>query len=142
MDERITVTPAPPLPVVITLGLRGALLGRCRTVAAQIPVALEPSDLLSVAGTVASLRPLALLIAADLYSFDPDELDALACSVGARRVLVEEDEPIDRLEKRIGQAVRECIAIRTRDTVRPPPRSMAPSSGFRWTAAKRGRHSA
>jgi hypothetical protein len=134
MAERITFTPPPPRPVVVTLGCRDQLLDRCRRAAARIPADLEPSDLLTVAGRVASIHPLAVLIAVDVYAFDPEELDALARSVGAHRLLVDEHEPIDRLAARLGEAVRERSAIRTRDSVRPPPRSVAPRSGIRWAA--------
>jgi hypothetical protein len=137
MAERITFAPPPPRPVVITLGCRDQLLDRCRRAAARIPVHLEPSDLLTVAGRVACIHPLAVLIAVDVYAFDPEELDALARSVAAHRLLVDEHEPLDRLAARLGEAVRERSAMRTQDTVRPPPRSTSPRSGIRWTATAR-----
>jgi hypothetical protein len=138
MDERPTYTPAPSRPVLLAVGCRGALLARCREAAARLLVDLVAVDLLAIAGTMAAQRPLVMLVAADLYGFDPEEFDALAQSVSARRLLVEEGEPVERLAARLAETVNESARNRAAAEARltkpaPPPRKSG-GSGIRWTS--------
>ncbi len=139
MEERTTINTPPPSPVVLTVGCKGSLLARCREAAASIPIDLEAGDVLSLAWLATSLRPLAVLVNADLYGFDPEEFDALTRSVGARRILVEEDEPVDCLAVRIAEAVGASATARALDAGPPSRASGAPCSGIRWKAVKQAR---
>jgi hypothetical protein len=138
MDERITHAPTAPRPAFLVVGCRAVLLARCRAAADRVSVELECAELLALANVVATLRPLAILISADLYGFDPEEFDALARAVGAHRVLVEEGEPLDRLEERLREVVNAQREIRVREAPEPAAarrRDLLPSrSGFRLTA--------
>jgi hypothetical protein len=106
-------------------------------------VELELAELLTLAATAASARPLALLISADLYSFDPEEFDALARTVGAARILVEDSEPIDRLTDRLREAVESGAsagASMSRDAA--PVMQLPKRSGIRWSAVSGRRRTA
>ena len=96
----------------------------------MIPIGLEAGDLFSLAETAASLRPHALLLSRDVYAFDPEEFDALALSIGAQRLLVEDGEPVERLADRLREALATVVASE-------PPTSAGTtkprrSSGIRW----------
>jgi hypothetical protein len=142
MDQRTTFIPA-PRPVLIAVGCRGAMLARCREAASRISLDLETGDLLSVIEMAASMRPIALLVDADVYAFDPGEFDALALSVGSRRVLVDAEEPVGRLVERLGGALAASgRSVAPRDDRRTPSMRSPPHSGIRWTAAARARETA
>ena len=138
MLERDTFVPAPPSPVVLAVGGGGALLARCRDAAVLVGVDLEPVALVSLARAAATQRPLALMIAMDVYAFDPDEFDALALSVGAARLLVDMREPSDRLAARLAEAIGDRLetAPAPRAMSSAPPRS---TSGIRWRAPEQRR---
>jgi hypothetical protein len=139
MDERITYAPTAPRSVLLAVGCRAALLAHCRAAAGLVSVELEPAEFLALANAAAELRPLAILISADLYAFDPDEFDALARAVGARRVVVEDGEPLNRLVGRLREVVKaqqESRAHEATELAEPLRRGPIPGhSGFRWTAA-------
>ena len=139
MDERITYVSKARRSVFLAVGCRAALLTQCRAAAGLVSVELEPAEFLSLANAAAALRPLAILISADLYGFDPDEFDALARAVGACRVLVEEGEPLTRLVGRLREVVKAQQEIRAREATDPAAaRRRDPirrRSGIRWTEA-------
>jgi hypothetical protein len=137
MEERPTWVP-PDRDVLLAVGCVGALLGNCRQVAELAHVDLEAVELVDFAAAAASLRPLVILISSDIYAFDPTELDAVARSVGAARVLVELEEPCDRLVARISDALAEARGTRNHPPAAPVTiRARRPSSGIRWTATVR-----
>jgi hypothetical protein len=142
MEQRTTFIPLPH-PVLIAVGCRGALLARCRAAAARVSLELETGDLLSIIEMAASLRPIALLVDADVYGFDPGEFDALARSVGAQRVVVGDQEPMERLVERLGLALT-ASSRSVSERVEGPTSSKrtAPRSGIRWTAAAGARQTA
>lgn len=139
MEEKATLVPA-ARQVLLAVGCGGALLALCRDAARHVGVDLEAVELTSFAASAASLRPLVVMIAADLYSFDPEEFDALARAVGATRLLVEVGEPRVRLFVRLADALRTVIQSRTqkREPEDPVPRRRRPSSGIRWRAVDDG----
>jgi hypothetical protein len=133
MSERTTLIP-PPCPLLLAVGCRGALLARLRDASAELDVALEVVELVEVATSAALLRPLALLISSDVYAFDPDEFDALARSVGARRILVEDSEPCHKLEARLAAALGQ--AAEQSDELPALASTQRAHSGVRWVAAR------
>jgi hypothetical protein len=138
MLERDTLVPTPHVPVVLAVGSTGAILARCRDAATAVGVDLEPVALVSLARAAATMRPVALLISADVYGFDPGEFDALALSVGAARVLVEAREPVSALAARLARALDEGLpaAAEPRAASGAPPRR---TSGIRWRTAEQRR---
>lgn len=135
MDEKATLVP-PERDVLLAVGCGGALLGHCREVAIHAHVEIEAVELVELADAVGEMRPLVLLIAADIYGFDPDEFDALARAVGAVRLLVELTEPCTRFEARLLRALRDARIARSQAASEPVTTrgKRRPSSGIRWTA--------
>lgn len=122
MHERITYAPTAPRSAVLVVGCRAALLAHCRAAAGLVSVELESAEFLALANAAAELRPLAILISADLYSLDPDEFDSLARAVGARRMLVEDGEPLHLLVARLRDVVKAQQEIRAREAREPARR--------------------
>jgi hypothetical protein len=132
MADRATLIPDPRC-VLLAVGCDGALLARCREAARRLHVELDVVEVLELAGVVGELRPLVVLFDAQVYGFDPPEFDAVARSVGACRLLVELDEPLERLRVRIADAMAEAAATRSREPPEPVTlRGRRPSSGIRW----------
>jgi hypothetical protein len=120
---------------MLVVGCSGVLLARCRAAAAATGIDIEPVGPLSLAAIAAKMRPLVVLIAADLYRFDPAELDEVVRSVGANRMVVDLTESQERIEERLGEAVDEILVLRTEGaTRRSSPDSRQPGSGIRWAA--------
>jgi hypothetical protein len=111
------------------------MAARLRDATADLAVDVELVELVELATAAAARRPLAILFSADVYAFDPHEFDALARSVGARRLLVEDGEPTERLEARLLGALREAPTSRE-EPREPEARESPKSSGVRWVAAR------
>jgi hypothetical protein len=72
---------------------------------------VETAELTNAATVVATQRPFAIVMSADVYSFDSAEFDALARDVGATLVKVEmADMDVEKLERvlmpKLGRAHR------------------------------------
>jgi hypothetical protein len=129
MEDRTTLA-ASSRSLLLAVGCTGALLAQCRTATTRLDATLQAVELASFAAQAALVRPLVILIAADLYGLDPEEFDGLARAVGAARVLVEIEEPVRRLEMRLVDALALTRAARAREAAQP----RRPSSGIRWAA--------
>jgi hypothetical protein len=140
MQQRSTFIPV-QYSVVLAIGCAGALLARCRAAAARFSLGVETGDLLSIIEMAASLRPIALLVDADIYGFDPGEFDALALSVGARCILIDDEEPLDQLVERLGRLMTASGPAVAKDGPTPSRRG-SPRSGIRWASAARNRQAA
>ncbi len=133
MSERITLVP-PPCPVVLAVGCRGALVAHLRDATADLPVDVDLVEVVELANAATLTRPRAILFMVDTYAFDPDAFDALTSSVGARRILVEEDETYEHLESLLAGALGEPAHREAREEPQAP---VTPNrSGVRWTAAR------
>lgn len=78
------------VPVVLVAGGPEELVLAARHAAAQESptITVEACGAVSVASVAASLRPFALVISEDIYTFDPTEFAALARDVHAELVVI------------------------------------------------------
>jgi hypothetical protein len=82
-------TPRPVVPFLLVVGVRGALLERCRDVAVPFGALIVECEVDSVRDLVRQWRPVALVMTEDLIEFDPHGFRALADSSGARLISLE-----------------------------------------------------
>lgn len=95
------------VPTVISVGCSQAFVELCRRVVARSGLIVEPEPLDGLTTTVASRKPLVLIVQRDIYDFDPDEFDLLARDVRSSLLIIEhEDIAFQALERRLNQAVQ------------------------------------
>lgn len=71
-------------PTVLAVGLPPDTLSRASVVLGPSGVTLRETNLLDLRSDSAQLRPLVLLVDAELYDFDPEAFDMVALDVGAK----------------------------------------------------------
>ena len=79
-------------PAVLLVGCSAEFGPRCRRALADVAVVVRDCELARLATLTAAWRPLAIVVPEDVYSFDPDELEALARDVGARIIRFQDEE--------------------------------------------------
>jgi hypothetical protein len=108
-------------PTVLAVGCAPDVLSSASRVLRPMGVALSETTLLDLRTDSARLRPLVLLVDAELYDFDPEAFDMVAQDVGAKLGVVGSPQEaevtigglIDGLSRRSGGAASQ----------RPPPPS-------------------
>jgi hypothetical protein len=122
-------------PHVLAISCTPELVARCAEALQALGVAVRECGFIGAATAVAEQRPLVMVLVDDVYSFDPDEFDALARDVGASLVRVEEHIPVAKLEMLLEVALD--VAAQRRQRPPDPFPAVAPPSSSRRDAAPR-----
>ncbi len=93
-------------PALLLVGYDERFRERCERVLLDEPTQIVQASVVNAATTAARWRPMAILLAEDLYNFDPDGFDALARDVQAALARTA-DEGIDDVE--LDRVVRAAV---------------------------------
>jgi len=73
-----------PVPTVLAVGCAAEVVKRAASVLAATGIGLQETNLIDLRTDSAKLRPLVLLVDAELYEFDPEAFDMVAQDVGSK----------------------------------------------------------
>ena len=79
-------------PVVLVIGGTSRLADRCAQAVSGGLAGIVECDLASASTQAALWRPFAFVVLEELHAFDPTEFEALARDVGARLIVVPNDD--------------------------------------------------
>jgi len=102
------------IPTLLAVGCPRELLDRCRIAARTNGVAIKKCAAPLVAALVAERRPLVIVLPNEVYACDPEAFVALARSVQATLLNVDEEVSARELEVMIAGAIRMCVDLRAR----------------------------
>jgi hypothetical protein len=104
---------------VLLVGPTPEVIEAAKRAAYNVPAAeVVICEVKEAATRIAELKPFAIVMSEDVYSFDAAEFDALARDVRGRLLTVSDASTVDRLERRLRPQLLE--AYRRRDSMPSP----------------------